>query len=402
MRQVTPVSHKLSVRALVTLLQEVVETNFVSVTVEGEISNFSAPASGHWYFTLKDGDAQIRGVMFRSRNRLTDCPPKDGQQVVCSGTVTVYVARGEMQLVVDSLTQGGQGRLQAAFEARKEKLAAEGLFATERKRELPAFPQSVGVVTSATGAAIHDVLNVLRRRAPDVRLLLRPVKVQGDNAAIEISEAIAELNQYGGLDVLIVGRGGGSLEDLWAFNEEPVARAIAASSIPVISAVGHETDFTIADFVADLRAPTPSAAAELVAKNRQELEAHLDHLIIRLQSRVNQTVSLVEERLAGLEKRLKLSAREFVDLPEEVSSLLKRLALAMDGRLREYSDCLGLSAARLNALSPLLQLQRGYVIASREESGAGLLSVEDLEIDERLWLRFAHGQVRTRVEEIDS
>jgi exodeoxyribonuclease VII large subunit len=279
---VSDVQQKLTVSGLVALLQEVVETNFVTVTVEGEVSNFAAPASGHWYFTLKDSGSQLRSVMFRSRNRQMTSLPRDGMQVVCSGTVTVYVARGEMQLVVDNLTQGGQGMLQAAFEALKENLAKEGLFAMERKRPLPAFPQSVGIVTSATGAAIHDILNILRRRAPDVRLLLKPVKVQGDGAAEEIVEAIKDLNQYGGLDVLIVGRGGGALEDLWAFNEESVARAIAGSDVPVISAVGHETDFTIADLVADLRAPTPSAAAELVAKNRQELEAHLDHLIIRV------------------------------------------------------------------------------------------------------------------------
>jgi len=221
---VTDTSRKLTVSGLVALLQDVVESNFVTVTVEGEISNFAAPASGHWYFTLKDGGSQLRGVMFRSQNRLVDSPPRDGMQVVCSGTVTVYVARGEMQLVVNSLTHGGQGQLQAAFEALKEKLSGEGLFALDRKRPLPAFPQSVGIVTSATGAAIHDILNVLQRRAPDVRLLLKPVRVQGDGAAEEIAKAIEELNQYGGLDVLIVGRGGGSLEDLWAFNEEVVAR----------------------------------------------------------------------------------------------------------------------------------------------------------------------------------
>lgn len=393
---------KLSVSGLVELLQDVVETNFVAVTVEGEISNFAAPASGHWYFTLKDSGAQLRGVMFRSRNRLAERPPKDGAQVVCSGTVTVYVARGEMQLVVDNLTQAGQGQLQVAFEARKERLAAEGLFSADRKRSLPAFPQAVGIVTSATGAAVHDICNVLRRRAPDIHLLLRPVKVQGDDAAAEIAEAISDLNQYGDLDVLIVGRGGGSLEDLWAFNEEVVARAIAASSIPVISAVGHETDFTIADFVSDLRAPTPSAAAELVARSRQELEAHLDHLIIRLQSRVAQSVALIAERLTGLERRLKLSSRDFVSLPGNVNDLMNRLALAMTSRMRQYSDVLGLSAAQLNALSPLLQLDRGYVIASKEESGGGLVSAEELERDDLLWLRFARGQVRARVEEVDS
>ena len=392
---------KLTVSGLVALLQEVVESNFVTVTVEGEISNFAAPASGHWYFTLKDSGSQLRGVMFRSRNRLVDHPPRNGMQVVCSGTVTVYVARGEIQLVVDSLKQGGQGQLQAAFEALKEKLAGEGLFAAERKRPLPTFPKAVGIVTSATGAAIHDILNVLRRRAPDVHLILRPVKVQGEGAAEEIAAAIEELNQYGELDVLIVGRGGGSLEDLWAFNEEVVARAIAGSEVPVISAVGHETDFTIADFVADLRAATPSAAAELVAKNRQELEAHLDHLIMRLQSRIGQSLSLVTERLGSLEGRLRLAVRDFKRLPVDIADLEKGLSLAMSARMREYTDSLGLVSGRLHALSPLLQLDRGYVIASHKQGGSGLVSADNLEPGDHLWLRFARGQARTRIEDID-
>jgi exodeoxyribonuclease VII large subunit len=392
---------KLTVSGLVALLQEVVESNFVTVTVEGEISNFAAPASGHWYFTLKDSGSQLRGVMFRSRNRLVDHPPRNGMQVVCSGTVTVYVARGEMQLVVDSLQQGAQGQQQAEFEALKEKLAGEGLFAAERKRPLPTFPKVVGIVTSATGAAIHDILNVLRRRAPDVHLILRPVKVQGEGAAEEISAAIEELNQYGELDVLIVGRGGGSLEDLWAFNEEVVARAIAGSEVPVISAVGHETDFTIADFVADLRAATPSAAAELVAKNRQELEAHLDHLIMRLQSRIGQSLSLVAERLSSLEGRLRLAVRDFKRLPDDIADLEKGLSLAMSARMREYTDSLGLVSGRLHALSPLLQLDRGYVIASHKQGGSGLVSANTLEPGDHLWLRFARGQARTRVEDID-
>jgi exodeoxyribonuclease VII large subunit len=316
--------------------------------------------------------------------------------------VTVYVARGEMQLVVDSLAHGGQGQLQAAFEELKEKLASEGLFALDRKRPLPNFPQSVGIVTSATGAAIHDILNILQRRAPDVRLLLKPVRVQGDGAAEEIAKAIDDLNQYGGLDVLIVGRGGGSLEDLWAFNEEVVARAIAGSEVPVISAVGHETDFTIADLVADLRAPTPSAAAELVAKNRQELEAHLDHLIIRLQSRIDQSLDLVSERLAGFEGRLKLIARDFTGLPENITDLEQRLSLAMRARMQQYADRLGMTAGCLDTLSPLLQLDRGYVIASHEQGGSGLVSAETLSPGDRLWLRFSHGQARTRVEDVDS
>jgi exodeoxyribonuclease VII large subunit len=399
---VTEGSGKLTVSGLVALLQEVVETNFVTVTVEGEISNFASPASGHWYFTLKDSGAQLRSVMFRTRNRQVDRSPHNGLQVICSGTVTVYVARGEMQLVVDSMTYGGKGQLQAAFEALKVKLASEGLFAVERKRPLPSSPQKVGIVTSATGAAIHDILNVLQRRAPDVHLLLRPVRVQGDGAAEEIAAAIDDLNRYGGLDVMIVGRGGGSLEDLWAFNEEVVARAIDRSEVPVISAVGHETDFTIADFVADLRAPTPSAAAELVAKNRQEMEAHLDHLIIRLQSRLDQTLQLVAERVTGLEGRLQLAAREFAALPGNLSGLEQRLALAVRARMREYSDALGIAAGRLDALSPLLQLERGYVIASRKPGFSGLVSTKDLMPGDQLWLRFARGQARARVEDVES
>jgi exodeoxyribonuclease VII large subunit len=395
-------SGKLTVSDLVSLLQEVVETNFVTVTVEGEISNFSAPVSGHWYFTLKDSCAQLRCVMFRSRNRLVDNRPRDGLQAVCAGSVTVYAARGELQMVVEGLAQGGRGRLQEAFEALKAKLAAEGLFAAERKRPLPVSPQAVGIVTSATGAAIHDILNVLQRRAPEVRLLLRPVKVQGDGAAGEIAAAIDDLNRYGGTDVLIVGRGGGSLEDLWPFNEEVVARAIARSEIPVISAVGHETDFTIADFVADLRAPTPSAAAELVARNRQEIEAHLDHLIIRLQSRVDQMLSLVAERVAGLESRLRLAARDFADMPDTIADLEQRLVLAMRATMRQYADRLGMATGRLDALSPLLQLNRGYVIASREPGRTGLVSTADLKPGDRLWLRFARGRARTCVEDVES
>lgn len=387
---------------LVALIQEVVETNFVRVTVEGEISNFAAPSSGHWYFTLKDSGAQLRGVMFRGRNRFLDSPVRDGMLVTCVGAVSIYPARGEMQLVVDSMAPSGQGSLQAAFELLKAKLDGEGLFSTQRKRPLPAFPQAVGIVTSATGAAIHDMLNILRRRAPDVRILLRPVRVQGDGAAEEIAAAIDDLNRHGGLDVLIVGRGGGPLEDLWAFNEESVARAIARSALPVISAVGHEVDFTIADFVADLRAPTPSAAAELVAKSRLELESHLDHLILRLQQGLKQDLRLVRERLTGLQGRLRLMARNFVDMPTDVARLEQRLALAMAGVLRDQSGRLASLAGRLNALSPLAQLERGYAIASRERDGTGLVASSELMQGDEVWLRFSRGRALTRVEGVES
>lgn len=394
------VPQHLTVSRLVELIREVVESNFFAVAVEGELSNFAAPSSGHWYFTLKDGQSQLRAVMFRSRNRMVFNPPADGMKVICTGTVSVYAARGEVQLIVDGLAPAGVGSLQAAFDALKTRLAAEGLFASERKRPLPAYPRTVGIVTSATGAAIHDMLNVLKRRAPGIRIIIRPARVQGEGAADEIAAAIAELNRHGAADVLIVGRGGGSLEDLWAFNEERVARAIAASAIPVISAVGHEVDFSIADFVADLRAPTPSAAAELVAKSRLELESHVDHLIMRLQSRITQGVALFVERLDGLECRLQNAARSWPARTEQVLNLERRLVLAMAGVQRQSGDRLARAAGRLDALSPLGQLARGYVIASRDEQGAAVVRFSELAPGDRLWLRFRQGRARTRIEDI--
>ena len=390
----------LTVSRLVELIREVVESNFFAVSVEGELSNFAAPSSGHWYFTLKDGQAQLRAVMFRGRNRLVVTPPGDGLKVVCTGTVSVYTARGEVQLIVDSLVPAGVGSLQAAFEALKARLAAEGLFATERKRPLPAFPCTVGIVTSRTGAAIHDMLNVLGRRAPGIRVVLRPVRVQGEGSAEEIAAAIADLNRQGAADVLIVGRGGGSLEDLWAFNEEVVARAIVASAIPVISAVGHEVDVTIADFAADLRAPTPSAAAELVAKSRLELESHVDHLILRLQSRITQGLALCGERLTGLEYRLQSVARGWPARSEQVGNLERRLLLAMAGLQRHLDYRLAQAAGRLDALSPLNQLSRGYVIASQDAQGQQLSRFATLAPGDQLWLHFSEGRARTRIEEV--
>jgi len=398
MSQTAPAS--LTVSRLVELIREVVESNFFAVTVEGELSNFAVPASGHWYFTLKDGQSQLRAVMFRGRNRAVTAVPADGLQVVCTGTVSVYAARGEVQLIVDSLAPAGVGTLQAAFEALKARLAAEGLFAETRKRPLPAFPRTVGIVTSLTGAAIHDLLNVLRRRAPGLRVLLRPTRVQGEGAAQEIAAAIADLNRHAAADVLIVGRGGGSLEDLWAFNEEVVARAIAASMIPVISAVGHEVDVTIADFAADLRAPTPSAAAELVARSRLELESHVDHLIMRLQSRVTQGVALGAERLAGLENRLQQAGRGLPRRIEQVDHRAQRLELAMASLLQRLGDRLGRDAGRLEALSPLGQLARGYVIASGDAAGRRVAHFAELVPGAELWLRFHSGRARTRVEEV--
>lgn len=390
----------LTVSRLNALLRDLVEDNFVQVLVEGEISNFSTPASGHWYFSLKDAEAQMRAVMFRAQSRLLRFVPKNGTQVICSGRVTLYAQRGELQLVVESLEPKGVGSLQLAFEQLKHKLAAEGLFADERKRPLPAFPRTVGVVTSATGAAIHDILNVLRRRGAGVRVLLCPVRVQGDGAAAEIAEAIGRLNRQGDADVLIVGRGGGSLEDLWAFNEEVVARAIHGSRIPVISAVGHEIDYSIADFVADLRAATPSAAAELVARSRLELEGHLDHLILRLAGQMRGRLDLCRERVAGLSRRLRSPRQTLAMDRQRLNELVRRLPLAMRRRVRERNLHLAAWSDRLHSLSPLRILARGYAIAT-DARGCPVKDVATLKAGDRLRIRFHRGRAEATIGEID-
>lgn len=391
----------LTVSRLNALLRELVEDNFMQVWVEGELSNFSIPASGHWYFSLKDADAQVRAVMFRAQNRLLGFTPENGMRVVCRGRVSLYPQRGEIQLIVEGLEPRGVGGLQLAFEQLKNRLAGEGLFAAERKRPLPAFPRVVGVVTSGTGAAIHDIIQVLRRRGAGVHVLLRPVRVQGEGAAAEIATAIAELNRQGEAEVLIVGRGGGSLEDLWAFNEELVARAIHGSKIPVISAVGHEVDHTIADFVADLRAPTPSAAAEMVARGRLELEGHLDHLVMRLAAQMRRRVDFGRERLNGLHRRLR-SPRESLALARQrQAELARRLSQAMDRRLKERAWRLRTLAERLDDLSPLRTLGRGYAIVTRA-AGEVVRDAATLSPGERVSLRFAQGQAEARIEEVES
>src|SRR5438874_9765454 len=274
-----------SVSELTASIRSALEKRFASIWVEGEISNFSAPNSGHWYFTLKDEFAQLRSACYRSSNQRIRFRPENGLQIRARGRVSVYDQKGEYQLIAETLEPVGAGALQLAFEQTKARLQAEGLFATELKRAIPIFPRRIAVVTSPSGAALRDIINVISRRTRSVHLLVAPARVQGDGAAGEIAQAIRFLNEHharvsqeSGIDVIIVGRGGGSIEDLWAFNEEVVARAIRASMIPVISAVGHETDFTIADFAADLRAATPSAAAELVAAHEEQLCTQFERL----------------------------------------------------------------------------------------------------------------------------
>jgi exodeoxyribonuclease VII large subunit len=387
----------LTVSRLNALLQEVVEDNFLSVRVEGEISNFSAPGSGHFYFCLKDEQAQIRAVFFRTRNRMLPFRPENGMHVLCSGRLSLYPQRGEVQLIVEGVEPVGVGSLQLAFEQLRARLAGEGLFAPERKRPLPPFPAVVGVVTSATGAAIHDILTVLRRRSTGVRVLLRPVRVQGEGAATDIAAAITDFNRLGQVDVLIVGRGGGSLEDLWAFNDEIVARAIHASVIPVIAAVGHETDVTIADLVADLRAPTPSAAAELVVKSRLELERHVDHLQLRLGRQMQGRLVLLYERIGGLQRRLRSPRQMVASWQQQRHNLERRLARAMRRSLRDAQGRLAAASGRVDALSPLRTLARGYAIVFSEKSGLAVRHAADMEEGEALSIRLAQGSIRAVV-----
>ena len=428
------------------LTQEIktsLEGGFPSLWVEGEISNFRAPSSGHFYFTLKDEAAQIRVVMFRSRNQALRFPAEDGLQVVCRAGLSVYPPRGEYQLIAEWLEPRGQGVLQLAFEALKQKLAGEGLFDPERKKPLPFLPREVGVITSAAGAAVRDVLKVLWRRFPNLAVRFCPVRVQGSLAKDEIVDAIRMLGEEGRAEVIILGRGGGSLEDLWAFNEEVVARAIAASPIPVVSAVGHEIDFTIADFVADLRAPTPSAAAELVVPEKASLLRQVAGLRSRLRPAVLRETGRRREILFHLSKRIAHPGRRiqqgYVRL-DELSERLTGAAARCLGRLSSRLEAVGAvlgrenpgrrlevfsarlesrrrelahlarrrldksrrqwqeSAGRLESLSPLGVLARGYSITRLLPSGAILRGVEGLSRGDRVGVVLARGELECAVE----
>jgi len=399
----------LTVSELTNSIRIALESRFAAVWVEGEISNFKAHSSGHWYFTLKDQGAQLRAKCFRSANTRIRFRPTDGLHVRARGKLSLYAARGEYELVVEALDPVGAGALRIAFEQLRDRLNAEGLFAKELKRPLPVFPRRVGIVTSPTGAAIRDILNVISRRTRTVHVLFSPARVQGDLAGPDIARAIRFINLYHEralregrtddlVDVLIVGRGGGSTEDLWAFNQEEVARAIRKSTIPVISAVGHETDFTIADFVADFRAATPSAAAEIVAAREDQICSSLDNLgrqlvrqtryqIVNLRTRVQKhalshAFDEVKSRLANARLRY-----------ETASSACET---AMDSQLQQGRERLGLAAASLDALSPLGVLQRGYAIA-QDESGKLVRDAAAVNPGDAVTVRLARGRLNTRV-----
>ena len=349
-------------------IRSILEAAFDTVWIEGEISNYRVAASGHAYFVLKDDKAQIRGVLFRGQRSALKFAPEDGDQVLLLGRVTVYDARGEYQVIVETMEPRGLGALQKAYEQLKEKLSKEGLFDDAHKKPLPEFPWKVGVVTSPTGAAIRDILNVLHRRNPKVSVLLSPVKVQGEGSAEEIATAIKDMNRLNDIEVLIIGRGGGSIEDLWAFNEEIVARAVYDSKIPVISAVGHEIDFTIADFVADLRAPTPSAAAELAVP---VLEATIDDLCALVEQLLISMQDLIDDnknQLSGLiDRRFFREPRQILESPaQRLDDWTQRLMRGLDQWLIVQKERFG------GAVHQLFQASPGKSLNTLEAKRAGL------------------------------
>ncbi len=417
------------------------------VWVEGELSNLSQPASGHWYFTLKDRDAQVRCAMFRMRNAAVAFTPKAGQQVLARGRVSLYEPRGDYQLIVEHLEEAGVGALQREFERLKAKLAAEGLFASEAKRALPRFPRRIGVVTSPSGAAIRDVLNILARRFPPAAVRVYPVPVQGASAAPAIVEALGLASARADCDVLILARGGGSLEDLWAFNDERVARAIRACLVPVVSGVGHEIDFTIADFAADARAPTPSGAAELVAPDRGTLLEALARTAARIGATMRRELRVSEarfeaagarlrlahpglrlvhqaQRLDDLEQRLALAMRATLhgarhrlataetrlvphspqrltrELAARIEALAAKLERHMNGELSRLEHRVDLAQRTLQTASPLATLARGFAIVTRAD-GTLLTDTAAVAPGEEIEARLAKGRLHARVSSAD-
>ncbi|HSA97026.1 MAG TPA: exodeoxyribonuclease VII large subunit [Acidobacteriota bacterium] len=417
-----------SVSEVTEIVKTALETALPQVWVEGEVSGFKRAASGHLFFSLKDEKCVIKAVMWQSTARRVAFDLKDGLKVVCRGKVSIYEPRGDYQLYVDLVEPKGKGALQLAFEQLKEKLRAEGLFDEKRKRKLPLRPRTIGVVTSPTGAAIRDILRVLERRYAKLRIIIYPARVQGEGAAAEIVDGIDALGAWPGIDVLIVGRGGGSIEDLWAFNEEPVARAIARSPVPVISAVGHEVDFTIADFVADVRASTPSAAAEMVIEKEEAFAERIDSQRRRLgellrydiQDRRGQVADLAQHRIfRNFEVRLANLGRRVDELETRVRMVLRaerqRIAEQKGAALVASERLCGLVrrlvgdnkaawarlSAGLNALSPLAVLKKGYTIVWTEGGLRLARRVEDIAAGDGVVVSFFKGEFNARVESVN-
>jgi exodeoxyribonuclease VII large subunit len=437
----------LSVSQLNSATSQLLAEHFMTVQVEGELSNVTAPASGHLYFTLKDANAQIRCAMFRNQQRRLNFKPENGKQVIVKAQVSLYEPRGDYQLIVEDLQAAGDGRLRLAFDDLKLKLSKEGLFDTAHKQALPVLPNAIGVITSATGAALHDILTVLKRRFASIPVIIYPVSVQGEQAKYDIANAIEIANQCQDCDVLIVGRGGGSLEDLWAFNEEIVARAIFASDIPIISAVGHETDVTIADFVADFRAPTPSAAAEQASPDSAHWLSRFVQLESRLQQHIQRKLSQHQQSLDWLTKRLEQQsiAQKLARNTQRLNTLQHRLTQAIQNKLhhqqsqlaiktaqlwrynpvdtvRNYQQChayltkrlllahkqhlkqfkqrLAIASQTLHTVSPLATLNRGYTLTIQPHSGKIIRSSTQIKLGDVVETQLARGSFLSEVKTI--
>lgn len=375
------------------------DENLAHIFVTGEISNFKAHYSGHLYLTLKDETASIKAVMFAGNALKLRFRPENGMKILAFGTVSLFPRDGSYQLYINDMQPNGIGALNIAFEQLKKKLEAEGLFKQAHKKTLPKFPERIGVVTSSTGAAVQDIFNVLKRRFPVAKVVLRPCQVQGDGAAEDIAKAINEFNNLKAADVLIVGRGGGSIEDLWAFNEEKVARAVFASEIPVISAVGHETDYTICDFVADLRAPTPSAAAECAVPDIFELKANLVSLKQHIFSLMRNMLNIERTNLNLIEKNLSFRdpVNNINEQRKELVYLTEKLTTLTNSALDSNKTKISALAGKLDALSPLGVISRGYALV--EKDNKPVTKVKDLQKDDIISIKLSDGQVKARIGE---
>ena len=394
--------HILTVSELTSLIKSTLEGSFPDVWVEGEIYNLRIPSSGHVYFTIKDNSSQIRAVIFRSSARTIRFIPKDGLHVLCRGRITIYEFRGEYQLIVDYMEPKGVGALLLAFEQLKKRLSEEGLFDEARKRPIPILPQKIGIVTSPTGAAIRDILKVIERRFANVEIVIAPALVQGERAAPEIVDAIQELNNIDNIEVIILARGGGGIEDLWPFNEEIVARAIYNSNIPVISAVGHEIDYTIADFVADLRAPTPSAAAEMVVKNKEDMQGLVRALYSRLAYARGTFFEKRRERLKSLMQRVLSPEQEINRYIQRLDDLDNRITVGIKRTLRDRRLHVEGLIKLLDSLSPLSILARGYSITYKLPSCSLIKSSADVHRGDKVDIRLHEGNIICIVEDISS
>jgi len=380
-------------------VRALLESGLGCLWVRGEISNLSRPASGHWYFSLKDRDAQLRCAMFRQRNQSIRFTPREGQLVLAFGRVSLYEPRGDYQLLVELIEEAGLGALQRAFEELKTRLAAEGLFASERKRALPSAPRRIGIITSPSGAAIRDILHVLKRRFPAADVLIYPSQVQGAAAVTELIAALQLAAARAECDVLILARGGGTLEDLWCFNDERLARAMLRCPIPIVTGIGHEVDFTIADFVADLRAPTPSAAAQLVAPDGSAWLQLLERLAARFAAGVRRTLRSEQRQLEVLERRLQQAhpGARLQQHSQRLDEFEARMDRALRARLATASTRVGSAARALQAVSPLATLGRGFAIVTRAADGTLVTAADQLAIGERFDARLAEGSLLASV-----